>query len=101
MDIKATMAEIGQKAKAAAAELAYASAEAKEAALMAAADAVWARREEIIEANNKDMEFGAEKGLSPAMLDRLMLDEDRIQRNGIVPRACISNGYGRLWVSLA
>jgi glutamate-5-semialdehyde dehydrogenase len=82
MDIKATMAEIGQKAKAAAAELAYASAEAKETALMAAADAVWNRRAEIIAANNKDMEFGAEKGLSPAMLDRLMLDEDRIQ--GIV-----------------
>ena len=52
MDIKATMAEIGQKAKAAAAELAYASAEAKETALMAAADAVWDRRAEIIAASS-------------------------------------------------
>ncbi|MDY6861121.1 MAG: glutamate-5-semialdehyde dehydrogenase, partial [Pseudomonadota bacterium] len=47
-----------------------------------AADAVWARREEIIAANARDMAFGRDKGLSPAMLDRLMLDEARIQ--GIV-----------------
>lgn len=79
LDISAMMAEIGEKAKKAAAELAFASGESKTAALMAAADAVWSRRAEIIEANAKDMEFGREKGLSNAMLDRLMLDEDRIQ----------------------
>jgi len=44
-----------------------------------AADAVWAQRENIIAANAKDMDYGREKGLSAAMLDRLMLDEDRIQ----------------------
>ena len=79
LDISAMMAEIGEKAKKAAAELAFASGESKTAALMAAADAVWSRRAEIIAANAKDMEFGREKGLSNAMLDRLMLDEDRIQ----------------------
>ena len=81
-DIPALMAEIGANAKAASAELAFAPAETKEKALNAAADAVWARRAEIIEANGKDMEFGREKGLSAAMMDRLMLDEARIQ--GIV-----------------
>ncbi|MBE1294875.1 glutamate-5-semialdehyde dehydrogenase [Phycobacter azelaicus] len=81
-DIKAVMARLGKNAKLAAANLAVASAECKEKALLAAADAVWARREEIIAANAKDMEFGREKGLSPAMMDRLMLDEARIQ--GIV-----------------
>ncbi len=81
-DITATMREIGRKARDAAAELAYSSAERKHAALFAAADAVWARRAQIIAANTKDMEYGAEKGLSPAMMDRLMLDETRIQ--GIV-----------------
>ncbi|MDV4144265.1 glutamate-5-semialdehyde dehydrogenase [Shimia sp. FJ5] len=81
-DIPALMAEIGQKAKAASAELAFAPAEAKTKALEAAAEAVWARRAEIIEANAKDMDFGREKGLSDAMMDRLMLDEGRIQ--GIV-----------------
>ena len=79
LDIHAAMAEIGQKAKAASAELAFASSESKTEALLAAADAVWTRRGEIIAANAKDMEFGREKGLSKAMLDRLMLDEPRIQ----------------------
>ncbi|MBE1281839.1 MAG: glutamate-5-semialdehyde dehydrogenase [Rhodobacteraceae bacterium] len=78
-NIPALMAEIGKRAKAATGALATATAERKHAALIAAADAVWARRAEIIEANAKDMEFGREKGLSPAMMDRLMLDEARIQ----------------------
>ena len=81
-NIPAMMAEIGARARAAAAELAFAPSEAKTRALNAAADAVWARREEIIAANARDMAFGRDKGLSPAMLDRLMLDEARIQ--GIV-----------------
>lgn len=76
--IPALMADLGARAKAAAAELAFASAERKHAALIAAAEAVWARRAEIIEANKKDLEFGRDKGLSPAMMDRLMLDESRI-----------------------
>lgn len=78
-DIHEIMGEIGVKAKAAAAELAFADPKAKAAALNAAADAVWARRDEIISANAKDMEYGREKGLSSAMLDRLMLDEARIK----------------------
>ncbi|MEP2532490.1 glutamate-5-semialdehyde dehydrogenase [Shimia sp.] len=81
-DIPALMAEIGANAKAASAELAFAPADAKSTALTAAADTVWARRGDIIAANEKDMEFGRTKGLSAAMLDRLMLDEARIQ--GIV-----------------
>ncbi|MEL7176709.1 MAG: glutamate-5-semialdehyde dehydrogenase [Pseudomonadota bacterium] len=76
------MADLGARAKAAAAELAFAPAEAKEAALNAAADAVWAQRAAIIEANAQDMAFGRNKGLTDAMLDRLLLDEVRIQ--GIV-----------------
>ena len=81
-DIHALMTDLGKRAKAAAAELGYASAERKHAALIAAADAVWANRAAIIAANAKDLEYGRDKGLSPAMMDRLMLDEDRIQ--GIV-----------------
>ncbi|MFC2967254.1 glutamate-5-semialdehyde dehydrogenase [Acidimangrovimonas pyrenivorans] len=81
-DVTAMMAGIGARAKAAAAELAFAPAEAKTAALNAAADAVWAARAEIIAANARDLEFGRAKGLSAAMMDRLMLDEGRIE--GIV-----------------
>jgi glutamate-5-semialdehyde dehydrogenase len=78
----AMMAEIGARARAAAAELAYASSERKAAALQAAAAAVWARRDEILDANVLDMDFGREKGLAPARLDRLMLNETRLR--GIV-----------------
>ncbi|WP_299417063.1 glutamate-5-semialdehyde dehydrogenase [uncultured Sulfitobacter sp.] len=78
-DITALMADIGARAKAAATVLATATAERKHAALISAADAVWRMREEIYEANVKDMAYGAEKGLSPAMLDRLKLDEDRLR----------------------
>ena len=81
-NVPALMAEIGRRARAAAAELAFAAPEAKRAALEAAAEAVWARRDEIAAANAEDMEFGRGKGLSPAMLDRLLLTEDRIR--GIV-----------------
>jgi len=81
-DIHSMMTQLGARAKAAAAELGYASAERKHAALIAAADAVWKNRAAIIEANAKDLDYGRDKGLSPAMMDRLMLDEDRIR--GIV-----------------
>ena len=82
MDVKEIMAEIGANAKTASAQLAFATSDSKSAALQAAADAVWARRAEIIAVNVKDMDYGRDKGLSDAMMDRLMLDEDRIQ--GIV-----------------
>ncbi len=81
-DIPALMVEMGRAARAAAAELAFATAERKHAALIAAADAVWARRAEIIEANARDLDYGRDKGLSLAMMDRLKLNEDRIR--GIV-----------------
>ncbi len=80
--IAALMADIGRRAKAAAMVLATVSAGDKEAALRAAADAVWAARADILSANAQDLEYGRDKGLSGAMLDRLMLDEARIQ--GIV-----------------
>ncbi len=78
-NIPELMADIGAKAKVAAAILASASTADKRNALLAAADAVWARRADIIAANEQDMAQGSEKGLSPAMLDRLMLNEVRIR----------------------
>lgn len=78
-EIKTMMDDIGSRAKLAAADLAHASADAKEAALMAAADAILENSAEILAANAKDMEFGRDKGLTSAMLDRLMLDQDRIK----------------------
>ncbi|PCD75743.1 glutamate-5-semialdehyde dehydrogenase [Pseudothioclava arenosa] len=79
LDAKAMIDELGAAARAAAAELAFAPAEAKAQALTIAADQVWERRHEIMAANGEDMAYGANKGLSPAMMDRLMLDEGRIK----------------------
>ncbi len=78
-NISALMRDIGRRAKAASQELAFASAEQKSTALKMAADAIWSRRAEIIDANAKDMAFGEERNLSAAMMDRLMLDEPRIK----------------------
>ena len=76
------MTEIGAKARAAAAELACASSERKAAALIAAADAVWRRRQEIFDANTLDLDAADQRGITPAMRDRLRLDENRL--HGIV-----------------
>ncbi len=76
------MGEIGRKARAAAAELAFASSERKATALIAAADFLWRRRQEVLDANVLDLDEGTQKGLSPAMLDRLRLDDHRLR--GIV-----------------
>ena len=76
------MRDIGQKARAAAAELACASSERKSAALISAAEAIWQRSDAILDANTLDLDAGVQKGLTPAMLDRLRLDEHRLR--GIV-----------------
>ncbi|MCB1360447.1 MAG: glutamate-5-semialdehyde dehydrogenase [Rhodobacteraceae bacterium] len=79
MDDGLTMMDrLGSAARAAAAELAFASPAAKTRALEAAADAVLAGQAAILEANARDLAFGREKGLSPSMMDRLTLDDARI-----------------------
>ncbi len=77
-DVATLMQGLGIAARAAARGLRVATAASKEAALMAAADAILARQDEIIAANLRDLAYGRDKGLSPAMLDRLMLDGARI-----------------------
>ena len=77
-DISILMRDMGERARAAAAELAFASPERKHAALIGAAHAVDERKDAILAANATDMEEAEAKGLTPAMLDRLRLDEDRV-----------------------
>jgi glutamate-5-semialdehyde dehydrogenase len=76
------MQSLGTAARAAAAELAFASSERKAAALLSAAAAIWDRRQDVFDANCLDLDYGAQKGLSPAMTDRLRLDDTRLR--GIV-----------------
>jgi glutamate-5-semialdehyde dehydrogenase len=78
-DIPALMRKIGIAARAAATELAKAPAAAKDTALRAAAEALRAGQNAILDANAKDMVVGGEKGLSDALMDRLMLDAGRIE----------------------
>ena len=77
-DLGQQMNEMGARARAAASVLAYASPEAKTKALLTAADAMVATTDHIIAENAKDLDFGREKGLTDAMMDRLMLDAGRI-----------------------
>jgi glutamate-5-semialdehyde dehydrogenase len=77
-DIHTTMVTLGQQARQAAAQLAFASAQSKSQALTVAAQCMRDRVAKILVENAKDMEFGRSKGLSAAMLDRLLLDADRV-----------------------
>jgi glutamate-5-semialdehyde dehydrogenase len=78
LDIKQYMTELGQQARAAARVLARAQTRQKNAALQAIAEAVAEHRGHILTENRKDMEAGRAKGLDAALLDRLELNDARI-----------------------
>ena len=73
------MSSIGRAATAAAAVLALAPTSQKNAALTAAAAAIRARRAAILAANERDMAEGRARQLSAPKLDRLRLDEQRLE----------------------
>ncbi|MGS2722724.1 glutamate-5-semialdehyde dehydrogenase [Porticoccus sp. GXU_MW_L64] len=78
MDIATYMNETGQQARAASRQLARASSEQKNRALSAMADALDGARELLLAANEKDLAAGRDSGLDAALLDRLALDDSRI-----------------------
>lgn len=77
--IEAMMESIGKKARKAASELATVSEDSRNKALQAAADVIREQKSVIIEANRVDMESATKGGLSAAMLDRLGLDDERVE----------------------
>jgi glutamate-5-semialdehyde dehydrogenase len=77
-DIHRLMQRIGAAARDAAALLAEAPAEQRARALTVAADALERRGEAVLAANAADMADGRAKGLSAAMLDRLLLTPARL-----------------------
>jgi glutamate-5-semialdehyde dehydrogenase len=77
-DLTTTMLELGRRARAAAATLAFADPAAKVQALHAAADALDRRRDDLLSANALDLRAAEGKGISKAFLDRLLLDDRRI-----------------------
>ena len=76
--IQETIHQMGRQARAAAYQLAALSTAEKNSILLAMAAAIRAAAPEILAANAKDLDAGRDKGLSPAMLDRLKLDDARI-----------------------
>ena len=77
-DFASLVLDMTTRARAAARVLASASDAAKADALRKAAAQLRAAQDGILAANALDMEEGLAKGLSPAMLDRLLLDADRL-----------------------
>ena len=97
-DTAALMAAIGRKARAASRPLAIASTTAKNAALLAMADAILRSEAAILEANAIDVANGEEAGLSPAMMDRLKLTPARIKAmaDGIREIAALKDPVGEV-----
>lgn len=73
------MTALGESARASAATLAITSGEQRNAALAAAAAALRERSSEIVAANRQDMAVASERSLTRAMLDRLMLNRERVE----------------------
>ena len=78
-DVDALLTRLGKAARAAGTALGGASTEAKNAALLAAAAEIRARAGDILEANATDVKTARDSGLGAARLDRLALDETRIE----------------------
>ncbi|EIJ6616065.1 glutamate-5-semialdehyde dehydrogenase [Vibrio parahaemolyticus] len=72
------LTNMGKAAKDAAFELATASTAQKNQALAIIADELEANSAAILTANAKDIELGRETGLTDALLDRLLLNEERL-----------------------
>jgi glutamate-5-semialdehyde dehydrogenase len=74
-----SLTELGERAKRASRALALASTDSKDAALLAAADLLIQKSDDIIRANEDDVERAKTGGVPSAVIDRLRLTEDRVR----------------------
>lgn len=79
MDIRQYVIDRAKLAKDASRKMSAIGTEVKNSALMAMAKALQDNKDEIIEANSKDIEYGKSMGFSKSLLDRLLLNEKRIE----------------------
>lgn len=95
--LAAQMKQLGQAARQAAAALALADRASKDRALLEMAKALRENRAGIMAANAEDMAAAKARGLSAALLDRLMLDEKRIEAmaTGLEEIAALPDPVGR------
>ena len=78
MDIKTYMQSVGIAARQASRDLARASSDSKNTALISIAKQLDANRSAVLAANKVDMDNGRNNGLNDALLDRLELNNERI-----------------------
>ncbi len=79
IDVACEMAQLGARAKDAAALLACAETATKNSALLAIAECLRTNQQSILDANSQDMKAAENNGVAPAFVDRLRLDADRIE----------------------
>lgn len=90
--------EIGEKAVLAKYALQTLSTQKKDQALNAVANAFLERKQEILQANEKDWEIGENNGMDPGLLDRLKLNEERIEAmaDGLVQITKLQDPVGEI-----
>jgi glutamate-5-semialdehyde dehydrogenase len=96
--LEQAMRDMGVQARAAASELARASTEAKNNALKAMAGHIRAGAQDILKANGRDTEAAKAKGRDGAFIDRLALDEGRIEAmaEGLEAIAALDDPVGQV-----
>jgi glutamate-5-semialdehyde dehydrogenase len=90
--------ELAETAKKASREIAWLSMDEKNAALLSMANLLESSREEIEEANRKDLAAGEKVGLSAALLDRLRITPERLRAmaEGLRDVAALDDPVGRV-----
>ena len=78
-ELQTLMLDIGAKARAAARQLAISHTSVKNQALQNAANELRAAADDILAANGEDMKLAQAEGVNQARLDRIMLDENRLE----------------------
>ncbi len=104
MTAQSTITTMAKAARAALPALASAPTATKARAIRHAAARIRARAAELLAANTQDLALGADKGLNAALLDRLALDETRIEglAQGLETVACLPDPVGeeiRQWTT--
>ena len=90
--------EIGKRAKASSAEIAYATAETKNKALQTIAEQLDQARQSLLAANRKDLDNANQHQLNEALTDRLTLNDDRINAmiDGLIQVAALPDPVGEI-----
>ena len=97
MTLEEEVRELAKFAKAASVKLAQATTEERNGALLAMAAGLRAQAPAIVEANGEDMEAARAAGTTEALLDRLMLDEGRIEGMAAALEDLASSPWPTLW----